>query len=251
MSIDSGKGIVYRNAPIVEAIVSLHVTFPDGNVEKAMEIAERALSHRFPRRQALQRFNVEVKAEAANEATSSFSHGPGGWKFTSESDTRVLQVLPDAFVYSHLQPYTNWNTFSHEARELWQAYLEAVQPSKVVRIGLRYISRLRLPQEFELNEYLNYYPSTPGSFGALAGLVTQVQLPQPGAAMDALALVTIASEPSLDPTASAMALDIDIFSTSVMVASDPRIWQMLDHFRVRKNVLFEAAITDKLKEAMR
>lgn len=64
-------------------------------------------------------------------------------------------------------------------------------------------------------------------------------------------LVTIASEPSPDPTASAMALDIDIFSTLAVAASDPRIWQTLDEFRMRKNRLFEAAITDKLKEAIR
>lgn len=91
-------------------------------------------------------------------------------------------------MYSHLQPYTNWRTFSDEARELWQAYRDAVQPHKVVRIGLRYINRLRLPQEFELNTYLNYFPAAPESFGALRGLVTQVQLPQPGIAPDAVAL---------------------------------------------------------------
>lgn len=251
MSVDSDSGAVYRNAPIVEAIISINVTLPDGSAETAMEVAEKTFAHRFPRSQALRRFNVQVKAEAARETTGSFSHGPGGWKFTSENDARVLQILPEMFVYSHLQPYTSWRTFSNEARELWQAYLDAVQPHKVVRIELRYINRLRLPQEFELNAYLNYFPATPEAFGALRGLVTQVQLPQPGIAPDAVALVTIASEPSSDPTGSAMALDIDIFSTLAMAASDPRIWQTLDDFRMRKNRLFEAAITDKLKEAIR
>ena len=251
MSVDSDGGVVYRNAPIVEAIISLNVVLADGGADKAMEAAEKTFGHRFSRSQALQRFNVQVKSEAAKETTGSFSHGPGGWKFTAENDARVLQILPEMFVYSHLQPYTNWSTFSDEARGLWSAYLDAVQPHKVVRIGLRYINRLRLPKEFELNVYLNYFPTAPESFGALRGLVAQVQLPQPGVAQDAVALVTIASEPSPDPTSSAMALDIDIFSVLAMPASDPRVWQTLDDFRVRKNRLFEAAITDKLKEAIR
>jgi len=249
---DLDNGVVYRNAPIVEAIISLHVAFREGDADKVAGVAEKAFSSRFARSQSLDRVNVKFESKPSTAPTSSLTRKHGGWKFTDEKNERVLQILPNAFVYSHLQPYTKWQTFSAEARELWQTYLKVANPTSVNRIGLRYINRLRLPERFELSDYLNFYPSTPPAFGELCGVVTQLQLQQADSvASDALALVTLASEPSQDPSTSAMALDIDIFSKLVLPASDSKIWDTFEDFRVRKNRLFEAAITEKLKEKIR
>jgi len=250
---DPDNGVVYRNAPIVEAIISLTVVFKDGGADRAAAGVEKAFESRFARRQSQDRLNFQVESHPAQEPKTSLSRRQSGLKFSDEKNERVLQVLADTFVYSHLQPYTNWRTFSAEAIELWQTYLKVAEPALVRRIGLRYINRLRLPGgQFELSDYLSYFPLTPTAFGTLSGLVSQVQLPQGGgAAPDAVALVTVASEPSQESGTSAMALDIDISSKLSVRADDPIVWRALDEFRVRKNRIFEAAITEKLKEAIR
>lgn len=248
MSNSVTDSIEYRNAPIVEAIIHIQVTFPDDGSAPALSRSERIFSSRFARGLPLQRVNFQITSVEAQQPSSSVSHEAAGWKFTSERNDRVLQVLPDAFVYSHLNPYSNWRTFSTEARQLWNDFVEGCSPEKVTRIGLRYINRLRIPaQNFELAEYLNFFPTTPVAFGPVHGLVSQVQLPQPGIAPDAIALVTIASEPSADPSTSAFALDLDVFTRSEFSATDSRIWEVLEDFRLRKNQLFEAVLTENMR----
>jgi uncharacterized protein (TIGR04255 family) len=241
----------YDNAPIVEAIIAIGVSYADGSAASALAGVEQVFAKRFARSQALRMVDVVVHTEVDKEATSTLNQRPSGWKFTDETNQRVLQVLPDAFVYSHLQPYTNWETFSADAYELWREFLEVAKPSKVGRIQLRYINRLRLPLAFEFKDYLNYYPTTPEGFGPISGLVSQVQIPQPDAAKGAVALVTLASEPSADPSGSAMALDIDIFCSADLVSSDVAVWETLSQFRDAKNRLFESVLTEKLRGEIR
>ena len=73
----------------------------------------------------------------------------------------IAQFNKDAFVFSRLNPYEDWERFSGEALRLWGIYCELLKPSEVRRVGLRFINRVVVKQtRVELADYYKYSPET-------------------------------------------------------------------------------------------
>jgi len=243
---------IYRNAPIVEAVINIQVRFPEGQFERLLPSGDSAFSGDFPQKQEMRllRMDFQFGPDGLKTKSPPMDKGPpAGLKFSSAANDRVLQLRQEGFAYSHMAPYTNWEVFSGEARPLWQRFIDVFQPERVTRLAARYINRLRLPPgEIRLQDYMHFYPETPPAFGSIQGLMAQVQLPQPSVGQKALALLTLASEPSADPAFQPMVLDIDVFEMVDLSPTDPVVWHQLEALRDKKNELFEAALTERMKE---
>jgi uncharacterized protein (TIGR04255 family) len=115
---------------------------------------------------------------------------------------------------------------------------------------VRYINRLDLPLEsscpFDFKDYLRTVPEVAdGIDQGLSGYFMQLQIPQSN--LSAILLLNEAIIPSSKENVVSVLLDIDL-SRVASFSIDDNFWETLDEFRWRKNEIFEACITDKLRE---
>src|SRR5207244_403675 len=66
-----------------------------------------------------------------------------GLRFRSVDEKHIVQFNRDGFVFSRLEPYTNWVNVSRGGLRLWDMFKEMAKPVAIHRIGLRYINRIQ------------------------------------------------------------------------------------------------------------
>ena len=159
----------YPNPPIREAVCEFRYQ-EDGQWDSAAPgLVYSAISNEFPRR-----LPDERRSTSATPAVESpnlllpglqqleirvVSQNP--LRFWREGDeSGYISVAPYRFSVHHFRPYPSWAQFSEIIRKGAQAYQDVLKPTKVRRIGLRYINDIHLGQgTVELEEFLEFYPS--------------------------------------------------------------------------------------------
>ncbi len=126
-----------------------------------------ALSDEFPRRLSKKR-PAAPAAPVVNppnllpgELQVEFQFGPREalrfWRHSDESG--YIAVAPYSLRVHHLRPYPSWKHFSNIIYKGAQAYQDVLKPTKVQRIGLRYINRIDLGHtSVSLEEFFDFYP---------------------------------------------------------------------------------------------
>jgi uncharacterized protein (TIGR04255 family) len=240
----------YANAPIAEAVIDVRVqtkTAPDfARLTSLAEGLKERFPTRFPMSQLAMGFDVE---NPAMPARFSNSQQQIGWRLNSKNQDRVVLLQTIGFTYSHLPPYTDWETFSAEAREIWIKYLEAVKPELATRAAVRVINRIPIPaNEFNIDTYLNIYPKLPEAIPTLANAIfMQLQLPMTYVDASAKAVLSLATGQAGPDGSPSLILDIDL-SVERSVAIEDELWSLLDRLGSVKDDIFEACITDTLRE---
>jgi uncharacterized protein (TIGR04255 family) len=196
---------------------------------------------------------------AAVNVTGRVEVGPDGVQGDTSGETighllrrsdglRIIQSRLNGFAYSALAPYDRWETFSAEALEHWRDYQRVARPTKLTRIGVRYINKIDIPSSsIEIKDYLRtavdvapYLPQL------VAGYFFQIVVPL--SHFDASATITSTILPPPAQDATSLILDIDTWRlvdmTLSVTDSSEGISQVLDTLREAKNYVFEACITD-------
>lgn len=247
----------YEKAPIVEAILDLRVEpRPEASaVEFAAAFSD--LQAEYPQRQ-------EMGADTSLQITLGpglpllAAAGPvlGGFRYVSADGKRIFQARREAFVFSLLPPYENWEAFIGDAWRLWERYRQAGCPRKIVRAALRYVNRFNFEAEkVTLNDYFTIVPQTPPE-GVLPSLLlsnflVQLVLPQPD--IEAAAVLNFQQVPPSRTGIVSVVLDIDLFREPLAWSpdDDTGVRSALDQLRERKNALFNACLTEEAKELIR
>ncbi len=149
-------------APLVEAVIELRARAADGFDEASSlgHFESKLTGYSFL--DSSRTFKHSSKLEGDELKTEVQDLGWKGMRFQSDDKTRIIQFNRDGFVFSHLQPYPDWRTFSEEALALWEVYRAIASPADVQRTGLRYINRIPLPLEStDLDEILQKGPTLP------------------------------------------------------------------------------------------
>lgn len=240
----------YSKAPIVEAIVDIQVKMEEGFSHEALQAVHSRLSERFPTKQPIQMFQVDMPLGAQVEGEMQLSplkKSELGLRLTSEDNFRILQVRENGFAYSHLPPYTSWEVLRAEAHEAWCIFVELCKPKTVVRCALRFVNRIEIPKpSVELRDYFCLYPEVPpGIPQDVSGMFMQLQMPQKD--LEGIAIVNQAVAEPTSPGTVSVLLDFDLFQVREYAPEDEAIWHYLDKLRDRKNELFEACITDETR----
>lgn len=240
--------MTYAKAPIIEAVLDIQVEpMRDNAFDLAVAKFAERISPSFPTKQRIHRQGVSVAIEEDGSKAPQVSHQQirEGWRFQARS--RVLQVRPAGFSYSHLPPYTTWNNFRPEAEGLWDLFVESFDPKRLSRIGLRYINRINIPGDrFKVEDYFEVYPRLNES---LVQNVTQLFM-QVGGPLEHLMegsshLLNMALLPPAEPAHTSILLDLDVFVEGAKRDLDVRdLWRSFDRLRDIKNQLFESAITN-------
>lgn len=247
----------YEKAPIVEAIIDLRVTPTEAMSVDDLKAIHLQISEQYPTCENFYWGSGEINvATPGAEAETRTDHGHSGFLYQDANRKQTLQARLDGFTFSVFNPYDRWETFRDEARRLWNIYRAHCQLINVTRVALRYINRIDIPgDEVEMKDYFQTYPHVSQKYTHqnVNGLFMQLQMKQPD--LDSLLILNQAGvEPQREHTISIM-LDLDLSKAAPQlfepVDDDAPIWDLLEKFRVRKNEVFNASITDKVREIIR
>ena len=172
-----------------------------------------------------------------------------GYRFISADALRVIQVRLDGFAFSRLRPYTHWEEFRDEARNLWQEYVAIAKPLAVTRTALRYVNMIDIPLPLrDFKEFILTTPEiAPGLPQGIASYFMRLVLPRPE--INAVAVVTEALNQGTERKSTIpLIFDIDVFREAEFDASSDAIWKELEGLRDVKNEIFFNSITDRGKE---
>jgi len=169
----------------------------------------------------------------------------------------VVQVRLDGFTFSRLHPYEDFEHLRDEARRLWNIYREVVRSRKVTRVAVRYINQFNIPitpgTSIEPEDYFYTFPQVsknlPTEMRYFGPYLMSLRLFQHDL-KGILVLNQAMTPPSLPETIS-IVLDFDLYIENPPVTNEQQLWAVFDRLRERKNLYFEACITDKARELIR
>ncbi|MEH2295070.1 TIGR04255 family protein [Nostoc sp.] len=242
--------IHYTKAPITEAVIDLSVDISfEGGVSSLSNFGH-LIEGEYSKHGDL--INLENKIQIGQDGTSvAANQTVFGYRFLSSDNRQIVQARLDGFSLIRLAPYEKWEIFRDEARRLWNLYQVATNTKTVTRVAVRYINRLNLPLPLnDLKEYLLTAPEiSPKLSQALSDYFMQLEIPQEDIG-GTLVLIEAIIPPSKDDLVSVL-LDIDLFSNVAFSSTEDDHWNLLEAFRIRKNEIFEACITDKTRELLK
>ena len=235
----------YAHAPITEAIIDLKVTLPEGFSANDLENIYADISENFPIKEQIHAGSLLFQSGPSIKIDASREHH--GFLFRSKDGLRIFQATLSGFTFNRLGPYDTWEEFSGDARRLWEVYKAVCKPSSVVRVALRFINRLDLPgPTLDFNEYLRTVPEvSPVLPQGLSGFFMQLQIPQED--LNCTLIINEAFTPPTSPELVSVILDFDLFREHIWQSDDKEIWRFIEELRHRKNLAFEASITDKTR----
>jgi uncharacterized protein (TIGR04255 family) len=244
----------FKNPPIQEALLDIQVTLsPDLKLETLKGFHE-GLETRFPEMQERVSWEQGFQIAGAGETQAiRSSRSVDGYLFVSKSEGKVVQARRDGFTFNKLKPYSNWETFNSEARELWGRYVSLVHPISVQRIALRYLNRISLPLPVrDLRDYCLLFPDLPPALPqGMSEFFLRVTLPAADA--PCAANVTLTFEPPA-PCATALNLILDNEASYVfgsLSVDTEAIWSKLTQLRDLKNKVFDASLTEETRKLFR
>ncbi|MDB9512341.1 TIGR04255 family protein [Kamptonema animale CS-326] len=236
----------YSQPPIAEAVIDVRVDLPDEVTLETLTRLHSNIEVDYPIRQELLIAHGQMVVGASVEATASqYQIGSG---FVSSDQKQSFQARMDGFSFIRLAPYDCWETFRDEAKRLWNIYRSVAKPKAITKLAVRYINRLDLPLPFDdFKDYLRTVPEvSPDLPEGLSGYFMQLQIPQ-----EKLKGMLVLNEAIIPPPKSdvvSVLLDIDLFREIDIPNDEAVIWDFLEQLHNRTDQVFEACITDKMRE---
>jgi uncharacterized protein (TIGR04255 family) len=235
-------------APVAEAVVEIRVRLSRPVVEADFNAFRDRLKDQFPKAQSIRYVASHMQFESDEELKNDVSTGLIGVRLDDREGRWVVQAKSDGLAVSRLPPYESWDGLVTKLRALWPVYVEIFEPSTVLRLGVRYINRVPLPdaENFDLDSLLTAGPQIPSTLPqTLTQFVTRVIIPLPA---EGIVLTVLQSlEPGLGDVSGRRAhvvLDIDAACEQATTPTAPEMWGRLDSLRDAKNMAFFGSLTE-------
>jgi uncharacterized protein (TIGR04255 family) len=239
----------YKNPPVIEALIFIGVVPSTSPIER-LEAVVPGVPIRYPNRQSVAQTGFTIDLQNPKEATTTAQQL--GYSYSDETNTRVVQIRRDGFVFSRLTPYpySGWDEWTAEAIGLWNRYKEVVSPQSVNLLQVRYANRIRIPQlRFLPQEYLNAYPWISTALPPMNGFVLRVEFPAPTIPGARLVINQGTLYDPTEPQTASILLDLEVSKSGVeLEPKDPNVWQTIEELHRLETSAFEACITDKSRE---
>lgn len=232
------EAVHYENAPITEAVIDIRVELSPGfSVGNGADYPTIDPQHT----------NVgQIQLGPTPSATASSQLS--GFVYKSSDSKQILQAQIGGFTFSRLAPYQRWELFRTEAKRLWAAYRRIATPIRASRIAVRYINRINIPLPLhDLKDYLRTAPEvSPDLPQRLSGYLMQLAMPLEDIKGTAVITETIIPPPT--PNLVSILLDIDVSIPITLPSDSDLIWEIFEKLREKKNLVFDACLTNKAKE---
>ncbi|MCU0551858.1 MAG: TIGR04255 family protein [Leptolyngbya sp. Prado105] len=235
----------YSKAPITEALIDLRVSLPSEATLAELNHLFSLINAEYPNQEAQLFVQSQVTAGASVGATANQTQV--GYVYSTSDRKQAFSACLDGFTFSRLAPYDRWEIFRDEAKRLWSIYQDAVQPTAINRLAVRYINRLDIPLPIsDLKDFLRTFPEVSADLPeGLSGYFMQLQIPQED--IGAMVVINQAMIPSSTPEVLSVLLDIDVFQDYSSLR-DNSFWDYLEKLHTKVDKVFEACITDETRE---
>ena len=250
----------YPNPPVREVVCEFRYE-EDGNWDGASPgLVYAALSDEFPHRL------VEDRPAPPPEPSAQASRllPPGvqqvglrvvpelPLRFWREGDeSGVFSVAPYRLSASHFKPYPSWGVFKELVLKGVEAYQGVLNPTRVNRVGLRYINGISVGDlPVRLEEFFNFYPFVGPTVGRdLSRFHCLIQMPFEDG-RDSLLLQMVSSPPSEEQGAE-FVLDLDYFLAPQNHLELDETTEWLEKAHINLQSVFEGCLTESARELFR
>ena len=230
----------YANPPILEAIVGIEFDLLTDDPLATVKAFARTLVAGYP--QQLATLTGTAQIAFGSQVGSMSQQAETGVASVSADGRSVLELTIKGMTFKRLAPYTSWPEFSTHAREVWDRFIDQVEIQPQM-IGLRYINRIDIPIDIPMEELIRTYPEISRDLPQLMSqYFMRIEVPL---GEHALAIIQQGFTPAVTQNEYAVLLDIDI---RLPVAQTAHVWDRVEIGRTEKNRVFEACITDRLRE---
>lgn len=232
------------NAPIVEAMIDFRVKPRSGFVAAEFDRLKPILAEEFPH--VSERRGFELSGDSRQlQSTVMRDLGLQGLFFQSPDRKFVAQCRVDGLTLNRLKPYTSWDELFPIAVRLWKTYAEVAKPDALVRLALRYLNRIPLPQTMSsFEQFLTAPPPVPQALPQLVShFVSRVTVHDPDNELSAH--ISQVLEPDALARRVSVLLDIDAYREKEYAADDPGALVALEKLHEFKNRIFFNLVTDE------
>lgn len=245
---------ILTNVPIQEALIDFQVTFSgDINLELLLSVHPH-IRDNFPKQEKKFKWTTGFQIKGEGAEISEHSGGQIGYMFKSDDNSKILQVSTEGFTFNKLPPYQSWELFCHEARALWEMFVNKTKPIKINRIGLRYINRIEIPSPIKgIGDYILTRPKlAPGIQNSITNSLMKVELALNNIGATAIITETFGNkiEQSLNNKLP-LIFDIDVIKFVVLDPMDSKVWSYLGELREAKNRIFFKSLSDRSLELLK
>lgn len=237
----------YRKPPVIEALCEIYFAGSSWDDTVPGAFYERVKSD-FPqkRQRTIQEAQITLGPE---QAAAGVRQLPPWMQFVSDEKQRMIQLAQDLLVVNQLAPYPHFEEWEPDVYQTLRIYRELAQPRNVVRLGLRYINRVLIPEkQIRMEDYFTIYPNLPQRLGDIHGsFLVRVEVPQ--SAQGHTVVITFGTAPPPPPQDAAQAFMLDLYD--ILVTNAP-----VDEDVIKREVrcahdnivvAYEDSITDKLR----
>jgi uncharacterized protein (TIGR04255 family) len=240
------------HAPIVEAVIEIRAQASTQFTEEtARSYLEKELTkYLYFDSLRLNTFQIEPREPSSPIKNNSEWQGI---RFQSIDKRHLIQFKKDGFVFSELEPYSNWNDFSNEAIKAWELYSVFANPGEILRLGVRFINRINLEsKEDTLESILRHPPQSQAEIDLpLAGFLNRSSLLVPGYSYAVNIITTIQPAQESAGGMPAIIIDIDVFTTESRPDFTTNTRKRLVEMRALKNAVFFNTVTENVIERLK
>lgn len=238
------KTTKYRRAPITEAV--MEVRLRSNATDKQLSKVAGRLSSLYPRKEELHEKQFQIDTTGGNVSIAERSHG---FRVASDDQADIVILKPNAVTVARLAPYSDWESLSATAQDVWAIWRKANPARAVERLGIRYINRIDVPfgdkPNLRLEDYVQFYPKIPEiGESQLLNYTMQVDMPTDKPMWRVRLTSAMVNPPPLLEHLSIL-LDIDVYRDQDIPSKDELLWSTVEEARAVKNQIFEQCITDK------
>jgi uncharacterized protein (TIGR04255 family) len=241
----SDKKPKYSRPPIVEAVFEFR--FAELLSARDLDRIRDRLKSRYPAIQERRNIGVQVQENGKVETTSNVD----GYQMAAADARSLVLYQTNAFGTVRPAPYENWEHLMGEAKENYETFEKVLGRKTFTRISSRFINRIDIPNaaiaDRNFAAWLNVGVRLPEPFtGDEKNFTFACNFPHKATGLGVV-LQGGSVEPALLDCTSIL-LDIDVYQESDIGQHKDFLWETADRLRLAKNSVFEATITDKLRE---
>jgi uncharacterized protein (TIGR04255 family) len=225
-----------RNAPITEALIDIQAKLSVTPVD--LQRLVHRIATDYPVAAARPQFTF-VLGIGINPPPTPPLQASGGFICQSPDGRNVVQLRPDGLSCHRLAPYTGWDDLYARALQLWATYADMFG-AIAIRISVRNINQIRIPNEVRLEEYLPHHPGAAlERHSYLTSFYSRVTTRNPNTKVDAA--IVQSSQPTPDSSVSIVTLDVDVKRDDITLAD---LEESLRVLHDAKNAIFFDSVTD-------
>jgi uncharacterized protein (TIGR04255 family) len=239
----------YARPPITEAVIE--VRFGSGAEPRMLTRFLRSVARQYPTAEQTYEISAQIRiAGAGTDPEVRPEQKFTGYKLTGEDAADLILLGFDKISAIRMAPYYGWENFAEKFKKNYEILRKICGHRSIVRVATRYVNRLDIPADsgvrIRTEDYLLLEPRVPNIipqvnhfFSSFTGIVSEIE-----------GQVNINSGTVISPLIDhvSLLLDIDLFKEQNLPQRDGDMWGLLTSLRERKNILFEAFVTDRARE---